>query len=170
VSWFLGFACVLLLLLLCRVRIMRGRALRENECLKVQLEQASRRLAELEAASGPGSLLQKTANALVGLGVPGLFLVAVMATTGFAGAAAITTALAALGGPAGMLGGIATLIALGLASKALAEYGFPKVAHAVVSGLIKRGESKERIRQKLDSVPRWVISGAARAAVIDALK
>ena len=43
------------------------------------------------------------------LGLPGVVLVIVMATTGLTGAAAITTALAILGGPAGMLGGIAIL-------------------------------------------------------------
>jgi hypothetical protein len=64
-----------------------------------------------------------------------------MANSGFAGAAAITSALATLGGPAGMLGGIAALIALGLDSKTLAEYGFPKLAEAVVRGLIGKGES-----------------------------
>ena len=46
---------------------------------------------------------------IAALGLPGVVLIVVMATTGLTGAAAITTALAILGGPAGMLGGIAVL-------------------------------------------------------------
>jgi len=46
---------------------------------------------------------------IAALGLPGVILIIVMATTGLTGAAAITTALAILGGPAGMLGGIAVL-------------------------------------------------------------
>jgi len=42
---------------------------------------------------------------------------------GFAGAAVITAALAILGGPFGMLGGIGFLLVLGLMSPWLAKYG-----------------------------------------------
>lgn len=87
-----------------------------------------------------------------------MILLAVMDTTVFAGAAAITTALAALGGPFGMLGGIAALIAMGIASKALAQYGFPKIAEAVVRGLVAKAESKAGIRRTVDSIPNWIIS------------
>ena len=44
-----------------------------------------------------------------------------MAATGFTGAAAITAALAFLGGPAGMLGGIAVLSLTGLIADALTK-------------------------------------------------
>jgi hypothetical protein len=57
------------------------------------------------------------------LGLPGVVLTIVMATTGFTGAAAITSALAILGGPAGMLGGIAVLGLTGLITDALAKVG-----------------------------------------------
>jgi hypothetical protein len=127
-------------------------------------------LADFEVAASHGELFKKAVGALVGLGVPGLVLLAVMAASGFAGAAAITSALATLGGPVGMLGGIADLIALGLASRALAEYGYPKVAEAVVRGLIAKGESQDSILRKLDSVPRWVVSEAARAKVLSSLE
>ena len=40
------------------------------------------------------------------MGLPAVMLLVIMGTTGLFGAAAITTALAALGGPAGMLGGM----------------------------------------------------------------
>ncbi len=140
------------------------------EVFKKQLEDATRKLSEIEASSQPGSLFQKAVAALVGLGVPGLVLLAVMATSGFAGAAAITSSLALLGGPAGMVGGVAALVALGLASKAIAEVGYPKVAEAVVRGLVSKGESQQSIRRKLDTIPRWIISQGARDKAIAAVE
>ena len=95
-------------------------------------------------------------------------LVAV-ATSGFAGAAALTTALAALGGPLGMLGGVGVLLLLVLVSRALASYGFPRMAQAVVRGLIARGESSESIRKKLDSIPKWAIAAELRARIYETL-
>src|SRR5690242_20926998 len=94
----------------------QSKARSEVEGLKVKLEEATRRLTEIELSKEPGDLFQKTVSNLVGLGIPGLILLAVIATTGYAGAAAITTALATLGGPFGMLGGIAALVAMGFAS------------------------------------------------------
>jgi hypothetical protein len=174
--WIFAALCVGLIAALVRLSIMHGRVCSENKELRNQLnrlsrslEEATQKLADLEISASQGGLFQKAVAALVGLGVPGLVLLAVMATSGFAGAAAITSALATLGGPAGMLGGIAALIALGLASKALAEYGFPKLAEAVVRGLIAKGESRESMRRKLDSVPRWIFSEAARDKALSSL-
>lgn len=65
----------------------------------------------------------KIVDTITGLGVPGLVLLFAMALTGYAGAAAITTALAALGGPFGMIGGIGMLVVLALISKGLAKWG-----------------------------------------------
>lgn len=67
-------------------------------------------------------IIQKVAA----LGLPGVVLVVVMATTGLTGAAAITSALAILGGPAGMLGGIAVLGITGLIAETLAKIGLEK--------------------------------------------
>ena len=57
------------------------------------------------------------------LGLPGVLLAIAIATTGFAGGAALTTALAALGGPFGMIGGIAVLGIAGLVADAVAKVG-----------------------------------------------
>lgn len=67
----------------------------------------------------------------VAVGLPGIVLVITMATTGFTGAAAITAALAILGGPAGMLGGIAVLGLTGLITDALAKVGFEDFLTAI---------------------------------------
>lgn len=88
---------------------------------------------------------------IAALGVPGLVLLVAMAITGWAGAAAITTALAMLGGPFGMLGGIAVLGILGIISKGLAEYGFEKMFQGVVDRLQANGKSKASIESEIQS-------------------
>lgn len=97
--------------------------------------------------------MDKVVQKLVALGVPGLVLVIVIATSGVAGGAAIVTALAVLGGPLGMLGGIAALGILALVADAIAEYGLEKIFGAVVIGLIAKGHSRQQIRQKIESYP-----------------
>lgn len=93
----------------------------------------------------------KIVEAIAGLGVPGLVLCCALALTGFAGAAALTTALASLGGPLGMLGGIGVLLFLVLISKALSKWGIEKIAEAVKRRLIEKGETKESILEKIES-------------------
>lgn len=97
--------------------------------------------------------MDKLVSWIAGLGVPGLVLLVAMAFTGYAGAAAITVALATLGGPLGMLGGIGVLGLLVLISKGLAKYGFEKIFEAVVSDLFKKGETKESILEKIKNYP-----------------
>lgn len=90
---------------------------------------------------------------LVGLGVPGLVLVVAVASSGLAGGAAIVAALAFLGGPFGMMGGVLLLGLLLLVAQALAEYGFEAVFLHVLRGLKGKGFSKADILRKLDSYP-----------------
>lgn len=97
--------------------------------------------------------MDKVVQKLVALGVPGLVLLVVVASTGFAGGAALVTALATLGGPLGMVGGIAALGVVGLVSDALAEYGMSRIFKAVVEGLQKKGMSREEIRRKVERYP-----------------
>jgi hypothetical protein len=88
--------------------------------------------------------MDQLVDKIAALGVPGLVLVVTMAVTGWAGAAALTTALALLGGPFGMLGGIALLGILGLISKGLSDYGFEAIFKAIVDELMRKGKSKYR--------------------------
>jgi NADH:ubiquinone oxidoreductase subunit 4 (subunit M) len=90
---------------------------------------------------------------LVALGVPGLVLLVAIATMGVSGGAAIVAALAFLGGPFGMMGGIAVLGVVGLVSQALASYGLEAIFKAVVERLREQGKSHAEIRQELASYP-----------------
>lgn len=112
--------------------------------------------------------LDKIVEKVVALGVPGLVLVIVIATTGLAGGAAIVAALAALGGPFGMMGGLAVLGLLVLISHAIAEYGVEIVANRVIQGLLKNGMSKEEIIKKLDNY--WFLSNSLKKKLKDMVK
>ncbi len=109
--------------------------------------------------------LDKVIEKVVALGVPGLVLVIVIATTGLAGGAAIVAALAALGGPFGMMGGLLVLALLVLISNAIAEYGVKRVGNLVIRGLMKKGMSKEEINKKIDSY--WFLSDSLKKKLKD---
>ena len=98
-------------------------------------------------------MFDKLVSKLVALGIPGLVLLVAVATTGFAGGAAIVAALALLGGPLGMYGGIALLCILVLISNGIAKYGFSKIYEAVINGLIKKGYTKGEIIAKIKKYP-----------------
>ncbi len=97
--------------------------------------------------------MDKIINKIVALGVPGLVLLVAMKIAGFAGAAALTTALAALGGPLGMLGGIAVLLLLGLIAKGISDYGFENIYRGVVERLQAQGKGEEDIIRDINSYP-----------------
>ena len=94
-------------------------------------------------------------------------LLVVVSTTGFAGAAALTTALAVLGGPFGMVGGIALLGVLGLISKGVSDYGFGRIYSKSMSGLKDKGHSEQEVIDKINSLP---ISKSLKLKLIDKIK
>lgn len=97
--------------------------------------------------------MDRLVGILVGLGIPGLVLVAVSAACGLAGGAATVTALATLGGPLGMLGGIGALVLMGIVCNAIGKYGFDAIFLAVLKGLMAKGTTKAEIRRKIDTYP-----------------
>nr|WP_290222760.1 hypothetical protein [Trichocoleus desertorum] len=86
------------------------------------------------------------------LGLPGVMLVIAMATTGFAGAAAITTALAVLGGPFGMLGGIGILGITALVADSLAKVGIEGFLRGIYCER-RKAESRERLVREIQGLP-----------------
>ena len=112
-------------------------------------------------------MIDKVVSSIVGLGVPGLVLLVAMAASGWAGGAAVVTALATLGGPAGMIGGIGLLVVMALISKALARYGFERIFVASVRGLREKGISNDEIIRKVEGYP---ISKSIKRRLYDELK
>lgn len=96
--------------------------------------------------------MDKLIAKIAALGVPGLVLLIAINAAGWAGGAAITTALAALG-PGGMIGGIALLGVIGLISHGLSEFGFDAIYSGVVKELYKKGETKQTILEKIEKYP-----------------
>jgi len=90
---------------------------------------------------------------IVGLGVPGIVLLVVMASTGLAGGAAIVAALGILGGPLGMMGGLAVLGLIALISKSLSDYGFEAILSAVMKKFKEQGKTKKEIIDEINGYP-----------------
>lgn len=97
--------------------------------------------------------MDKIIDKIAALGVPGLVLLVAMHLVGFAGAAAITAALATMGGPLGILGGIALLGVLGLLAKAISDYGFENIYRGVVIQMKRDGYTLKQILRKIDQLP-----------------
>lgn len=112
--------------------------------------------------------MDKLVDKIAALGVPGLVLVVAMSATGYFGAAAITTALAALGGPLGILGGITVLGILGLISKGIAEYGFEKVYFSVLLKI----KDKEMLTEEeiIKRIRKYPISKVMKLKIINRIE
>ena len=107
--------------------------------------------------------LDKIIDKIAALGIPGIVLVIIISTTGLAGGAALVAALAVLGGPLGMMGGIAALGLMVLISKAITTYGIEKIVQGVVGRLKGKGLSKDKIKTEIEKYP---ISKAMKYKII----
>jgi len=97
--------------------------------------------------------MDKLITHIASLGVPGLILLFLMFFSGYTGAVAITTALATLGGPMGMLGGIGVLLLLTKISEGITEYGFENIAKGVVTEMRDKGKTKLEIVIEIERFP-----------------
>jgi len=97
--------------------------------------------------------MDELVNKLAGLGVAGLVLVGLVATSSFVGAVAITTSLALLGGPFGMIGGAIALTLIAAISSMIAKVGVETLAKAVVKKLKDSGRSENSIIQEINNFP-----------------
>ena len=94
--------------------------------------------------------MDEVVRKLSGVGLPAVILLITMATTGLAGAAAITTALAMLG-PGGMIGGVVLLGIIGLASDALTKYGLESLLLGIYKERASKGE--KNLIQEINNLP-----------------
>lgn len=97
--------------------------------------------------------MDKVVTNIAAIGVPGLVLIIAVSASGYVGAAALTTALAALGGPFGMFGGISALLLVSVIAKAISEFGVDAIFQAVVAQLLKQGETQKSILEKIRHYP-----------------
>ena len=97
--------------------------------------------------------MDKIFDKIAGAGVPILVVLIMISASGLSGAAAISYVLAMLGGPLGMIGGIAVVSVIGVASTAITKYGFDTVFKGVVKRLYEKGETRESIQKKICKYP-----------------
>ncbi|MDH6097263.1 hypothetical protein NWP21_00055 [Anabaenopsis sp. FSS-46] len=96
--------------------------------------------------------MDEVVRKLAGVGLPAVILLITMASTGLAGAAAITTALAILG-PGGMFGGIVLLGIIGLASDAITKYGLTTLLQEIYRVRKAQGESLHNLCREINGLP-----------------
>lgn len=111
--------------------------------------------------------MDEVVRKIAGFGLPGIVLTIVMATTGLTGAAAMTAALAFLGGPAGMFGGILVLGATAMIGDALAKVGLGSFLEAIYLYRCQ-DESCEALIREIRKLP--IIDRALRDNLIDAIE
>lgn len=97
--------------------------------------------------------MDEAVRKIAALGFPGIILLITMATTGLTGAAAITAALAALG-PGGMIGGIAFLGVIGLASEALTKYGLASLLKGIYLERRQKGADVQALCKEIQDL--WI--------------
>jgi len=106
-------------------------------------------------------MMDELVNKIAGLGVAGLVLVGLVATSSYVEAVAITTSLALLGGPFGMIGGVVALTLIAAISSMIAKVGVETLAKAVVKKLKGSGKSEDSIIQEINNFP--IITQGLRA-------
>ena len=98
--------------------------------------------------------LDQIAGVIAGLGIPALVLIGLIAVLPWFGAAAITAALATIGGPLGMIGGVVALTALALIAQASTKYGNFILFRAVFIKIMKKEDkTKDEIEKVIDGYP-----------------
>lgn len=96
--------------------------------------------------------VDKAAEIIAGLGIPGLVLLVAVSMSGVAGAAAITAGLTILG-PGGVLGGVVILLVSTFIGSALAKFGFEELFKRVLDNLKEKGLTDAEILEKIDGYP-----------------
>lgn len=107
--------------------------------------------------------LDELVSKLAAIGIPALVLMLTMASTGLAGAAAMTASLALLG-PGGMIGGIITLLAGGVLAEVLVKFGTETVISLVIAKMYKDGKTQEEIESQ---ILKFHISKSLKLKLID---
>jgi ABC-type transport system involved in cytochrome bd biosynthesis fused ATPase/permease subunit len=102
---------------------------------------------------------------IAALGTPGIVFLVTMSSTGLVGAAAITSALSILGGPAGMYGGIAVLPIIAIAADYLTKYGLEFLIAKIYQKRIEQeGKAVEVIIKEITEL-KFLSDGSKRKVI-----
>ena len=97
--------------------------------------------------------MDQVVQKLIALGVPGIIVLVMVASSSVYGAAAVVAVLATLGGPLGMMGGLALLGVVGLVAESVSKYGMEAIFVRVVRGLVNDGTPIPEIREQIAKYP-----------------
>lgn len=100
--------------------------------------------------------LDEIGRKIASLGTPAIVFAAACSIAGgmgLAGGAAITTALAMVGGPFGMVGGLVALGVLTIIADAVGKYGIEAVLTATFRARQEQGATGDEICQEIDKLP-----------------
>lgn len=120
-----------------------------------------------EPASAEVWSIDALASKIAGFGVSGGVFFIVVATVGPATGGAILGALALLGGPFGVIGGLATLGLIMVVADTVAQYGIVKVSSAVFSRLEERGTPRYEVIRRIRKIPTWLLSTESKLEIIN---
>lgn len=110
--------------------------------------------------------LDTVITVLASVGGAGAVIVLVAATTGLAGAVALTSALALLGGPFGMLGGVFATAGLAVLSYAIGQYGVDYIMERLVLRWKAQGKSANEIEDEINDMSSILVSDDTKARAI----
>lgn len=109
--------------------------------------------------------LNDFARKIAAIGTPGIIFLVAMSSTGLVGAAAATSALALLGGPAGMYGGIVILPIMAIAADYLTKYGLDFLLAKIYQSRIEtEGQTVETVVKEISDLK--FISDSTKSKVI----
>jgi hypothetical protein len=128
-----------------------------EENLRATTEYIKEHAPTLAAEAEKALSLDEAGRAIAALGMPAMaFAVAASLAggMGLAGGAVITTALAMLGGPVGMVGGLLTLGTLSTIASVVAKYGIDAILMATFKARQEHGITNAQIHTEIDQL--WI--------------
>lgn len=141
-----------------------------EEVLRDSTEFVKKQTENVRKQAGTVASLDEIGEKLGDWGLPAMaFAIAVAeaGTVGYAGGAVVAAALAMLGGPFGVIGGLASLGVLTLIASAVSEYGIEAILIAGIRGWRAKGKSDEELFSEL---AQWPVGESLKAKIAERLR
>lgn len=110
--------------------------------------------------------LDTVLSLLASIGGAGAVIIIVAATTGYAGCVALVAALALLGGPFGILGGVFATAGISVLIYAIGQYGVDYVMERLVLRWKEQGKSVSEIEDEINNMSSVLVSYDTKAKAI----
>jgi ElaB/YqjD/DUF883 family membrane-anchored ribosome-binding protein len=141
-----------------------------EEVLRDSTEFVKKQTENVRKQASNAVTLEEIGQKLGDWGLPAMaFAIAVaeVGTVGYAGGAVVAAALALLGGPFGVIGGLASLGVLTLIASAVSEHGIEAILIAGIRAWRAKGKSDEDLFGELN---QWPIGDSLKAKIAERLR